>query len=633
MTTTDRPQLNLTQLEGREVPAINVLFDYRFDTAGFFTDHPDRIATIRAAANDIGMRFSDTLVGIPAPTTPGDSWKAKFARPSGFGQEEEVTNLVVPANTVVVFVGARDLIGELTEESSNRVVTGSADWGNLVFGRGQVNSFGPTATDFSPWGGSITYDLIANWHFGIEPPGGSTEFDIYTATQKSLLHILGFGASDAFTRVGSTGQFFGPQAVGVFGSPVPLTSGNYEWVEDTLSRGQRTLMDAEQEDGERTPPTALDLAAMADIGWQVQSTSPPPVSPPTPAGSPPPIAPPAPIPAGTRLHVVGSGLGGARFTVNNAATFTQLATYSPFAGVGGATGFTGGVRAVTADFDRDGVEDIVVGPGPGLAPEVRFYSGANFPVSPDTSLFASGFAFETSFTGGVFLSAGDFDQDGYPDVVVTPDEGGGPRVRVVSGKDRSVLADFLGIDDANFRGGARSAVGDMNNDGIPDLVVAAGFGGGPRVAFFDGRTIRPGANPTRLTNDFFVFEQALRNGAYVAVGDVNGDGYGDLVAGSGPGGGPRVYALSGLGLTQQNGTQTPLANFFAGDTNTRGGVTVATKDIDGDLKADLVAGAGAGAQSLVTTYLGSALSPSGTPPNFQQHLVFDPAFLGGVYVG
>src|SRR5206468_211224 len=144
----------------------------------------------------------------------------------------------------------------------------------------------------------------------------------------------------------------------------------------------------------------------------------------------------------------------------------------------------------------------------------------------------------------------------------------------------------------NFRGGARTAVGDLNGDGNPDLVVAAGFGGGPRVAIFDGATLRPGATPAKLVNDFFVFEETLRNGAYVAVGDVDGDGFADLIAGGGPGGGPRVVGLSGFALTQQNGTFTVIANFFAGDTNNRGGVPVATKDIDGDHRADVIAGSG-----------------------------------------
>jgi hypothetical protein len=145
--------------------------------------------------------------------------------------------------------------------------------------------------------------------------------------------------------------------------------------------------------------------------------------------------------------------------------------------------------------------------------------------------------------------------------------------------------------------------------------------------------LKQGSVPAKLVNDFFVFEDTLRNGAYVAVGDVNGDGYADLIAGGGPGGGPRVYGLSGFGLTKQSGTVTVVANFFAGDTNNRGGVPVAAKDLDGDHRADIIAGAGEGAQSVVTTYLGSAITPTSAPPVYQRFLTFDSSFLGGVFVG
>ncbi|WP_420841869.1 hypothetical protein [Fimbriiglobus ruber] len=65
----------------------------------------------------------------------------------------------------------------------------------------------------------------------------------------------------------------------------------------------------------------------------------------------------------------------------------------------------------------------------------------------------------------------------------------------------------------------------MNGDGVADIVVSAGFGGGPRIAGFDGVSVASGAaDPTKLFADFFAFEPSLTNGAYVAVGTSTGTG-------------------------------------------------------------------------------------------------------------
>jgi hypothetical protein len=173
------------------------------------------------------------------------------------------------------------------------------------------------------------------------------------------------------------------------------------------------------------------------------------------------------------------------------------------------------------------------------------------------------------------VAAADLTGDGQAEIVAGADEGGGPRVVVFDGSTVSgtatptTLDDFLAIDDSNFRGGVRLALGDINGDGTADLLVGAGFGGGPRIAAFDGASLAQGQQ-VKLFPDFFAFEQGLRNGAYVSVGDVNGDGCGDLVFGAGPGGGPRVLELDGK--TALAGQQDQLASFFAGDPSSREGV-------------------------------------------------------------
>ncbi len=293
---------------------------------------------------------------------------------------------------------------------------------------------------------------------------------------------------------------------------------------------------------------------------------------------------------------------------------------------------TNPLRVAVGDVNNDGVADLVTALGPdaqgGLPSidQVSVYDGAT------GTLLKALTPFESSFTGGLFVAVADLNGDGYADLVLTPDQGGGPRVQILSGKTFTpMVADFLGIADPAFRGGARPALADVNGDGTPDLVVAAGFGGGPRVAVFNGLSLLPGGVPGRLLPDFFAFESTLRNGAFVAGGDLDGDGLAEVVAGGGPGGAPRVLALSGRDLLAPASTLTAVANFFAGDASGRDGVRVAVKDLDGDYRADIVTGLGPnGIDKSVRTFAGKSLPLTGAATPLAE---FDAAPTGGVSVG
>ncbi|MDB5311736.1 MAG: regulatory domain of in-like proprotein convertase [Gemmataceae bacterium] len=333
------------------------------------------------------------------------------------------------------------------------------------------------------------------------------------------------------------------------------------------------------------------------------------------------------------IFAVGTGPAGSPvlqvFNQTGAATFTAVPFPAGYHGLvdPASVGFTGGLRVAVGDVTGDGVPDYVVGTGPGITASVVVIDGATGKTILDYQPFGS-------FTGGVFVAVGDIHKKGFDDIVITPDEGGGPRVEILSGKTFALSANFFGIDDPNFRGGARAAVGDVNGDGFADLVVSAGFGGGPRISYYDGAHLAKGVLYHPIS-DFFAFEPALRNGAYVTIGDVNGDGYGDLIFGAGPGGGPRVLVISGQTLLSTSPTaalNTPIANFFAGDLNNRGGIRVTAKNLNGDQFADVVTGSGTDGGATVTAYSGKNLVDGDfLDPLFS----FDaqPGYLGGVYVG
>jgi hypothetical protein len=320
---------------------------------------------------------------------------------------------------------------------------------------------------------------------------------------------------------------------------------------------------------------------------------------------------------------------------------TGLFATTPATTVGPFGGTAVSVRGATADVDGDGFPDTVLVTGPGTPTRVAVLSGKD-----GSTLVAPFDPFGDNFTGGGFVAAADLDGDGRAELVVSPDVGGGARVVVFSlaGGTPALRRSFLTFaDDPTFRGGARVALGDVNGDGTPDLAVAAGFLGGPRVALFDGQTVLSGGGPepTRLVNDFFAFPgpdaATLRNGVFVSIGDVDGDGKGDLIFGGGPGGAPRVSILSGALVSAGDiaaAYAAPVANFFvAGDSTDRGGVRVAAVDADRDGRADVATGSGEGSQSRVRVYRGKDFTSTAEPSAYQDLDPFGQVLPGGVFVG
>jgi hypothetical protein len=193
---------------------------------------------------------------------------------------------------------------------------------------------------------------------------------------------------------------------------------------------------------------------------------------------------------------------------------------------------------------------------------------------------------------------------------------------------------FFGIDDPNFRGGARPAVADLDGDGDTDFAIAAGFGGGPRVTFWEGKSVLNGG-PLQLAN-FFAFENTLRNGVYLSAGDVTGDGRVEMAFGAGPGGGPRVRIHDTRLITTGTASLDEVANlrdFFAGFDALRDGVRVLLRDLDGNGKADLLTGNGGPTGNFPGTFYNfSALDSTGSP-SARSFDPFDGAPTNGTFVG
>ena len=294
-----------------------------------------------------------------------------------------------------------------------------------------------------------------------------------------------------------------------------------------------------------------------------------------------------------------------------------------------ATNFTGGVRVATGDVTGDGVPDLVVAAGIGGGPHIQVFDGVDF------TQVGNFFAYESVFSGGVFIAVGDLTGDGKAEIITGTGDGGGPVVKAFDFTGRALTAFFAY--DKNFRGGVRVAAGDVNGDGRDDFITGAGPGGGPHVRVFNSTDLAP------LTS-FFAYEDSYRDGIYVTAGDLDGDGIAEIVVG--PGGDTKpelrirttkggiafsslsVYDIGIIGSPNELPKTSPAVLTAIGQPSKEiGGIRVATADLNLDGTRQIITSRGPGYTPRVRGYTINPLAEAG---NF---LAFELEFDGGVYVG
>jgi hypothetical protein len=282
--------------------------------------------------------------------------------------------------------------------------------------------------------------------------------------------------------------------------------------------------------------------------------------------------------------------------------------YSPF--------FLGGVRVAVGDVLGTGIPQIITSAGPGGGPHIRIFDAQTGAVLRE---FMGG---DPTILTGYFVAVADLNGDGFADIIMSADVGGGPLVKVFSGKDDGLMNSFSAYD-PSFTGGVRVAVGDVFGTGKPDIITAPGPGMVSTIKVFSGIG--------SLEESFQALPSTFTGGAFVGVGDVNGDGHGDVIVGPGSGMDPLVQAFDGTTLAST--TPKVLDSFFA-YTNFQlfmGGVVVASGEFDSDGVAEIITGAGPGGGPHVRTIDGATGNPLTTPlGGFMAYLV---DFHGGVFVG
>jgi hypothetical protein len=298
------------------------------------------------------------------------------------------------------------------------------------------------------------------------------------------------------------------------------------------------------------------------------------------------------------------------YALDTPTAFHQVASFLAY-----PAGFAGGVTVAHADLNGDGVDDIVTGAGPGGGPVVKVWDGASL-LKGQAVMLKRFFAYDPKFTGGVYVAASaqayldPATLNAVPGIITGAGAGGGPHVRIFDFQTLKVLRQFFAFQ-PTFTGGVRVAAF-VSSDII---VTGAGPGGGPIVREFlsDGT----------LHSQFYAFSPTFAGGVFVAAGSFGPPGglTEDVAVSAGPGG-PQYVGLFNTGSMTgvQVQTVTPYPGFG-------GGVTVAATSDNPGFHPFLLTAPGPLGGPDVRVYDGFTFQPT------LRFNAYDPAFLGGVFVG
>ena len=242
-----------------------------------------------------------------------------------------------------------------------------------------------------------------------------------------------------------------------------------------------------------------------------------------------------------------------------------------------------GLQALSADIDGDGAtrEIITYINIPGYGPQIRVFDFTGH------TLLGSFMAYDTNFRGGINVTTGDFDYDGVDELVVVPVSGGGPQMRIFKYyplDNHFVLIDSLFVFNQAWRLGLNVQTGDLNNNGYDEIVVYPISNGGPHVKIYE-YTLKNEQTTFKLLDEFLALDANFKGGLNLVIGDLDNNNQEEIVLVPKSNGGPnlRIYQYN----TDTNQTEL-LTWSFVYPQGFTGGVNLVLGDLNHDQKREII---------------------------------------------
>lgn len=243
----------------------------------------------------------------------------------------------------------------------------------------------------------------------------------------------------------------------------------------------------------------------------------------------------------------------------------------------------------------------------------------------DGTLLAQELVLNEGYRSGIqIVNNIDLDGDGKQDMVIVPRGNGGPNLRAYKYNTQTGAIDLLAWTMAyqeEYQGEINVVTADVTGDGNINIITSPKEGGpNVRVFHYDSTT-----ESLELDDWFMAYQVEFRGGVLVATGDVNGDGQKDIVTYPENDGGANIRAYTYNSTTEEFELISWVQPFSS---DYRGTMTVKVADLDKDRQAEIITAPATNGGPNLRVY--SYNSASGEFDLKDWEMVFAEDFRGGV---